>query len=73
MGKIFSDYNQTFNKGSEKVYVPGNITTLIKNKRQTSLTIKTSATDNDKTRLKNLYLGQNSNTDKNTFNGKVIF
>jgi hypothetical protein len=69
MGKIFSEY-KTSTKG---VYVPGNSTTLIKDKRQTSLTIKTSATDNDKTRLKNLYLGQNSNTDKDTFNGKVIF
>jgi hypothetical protein len=69
IGKIFSDYK----KSTNKVYVPGDVTTLIKNKRQTSLTIKTSATDNDKTRLKNLYLGQNSNTDKNTFNGKVIF
>jgi hypothetical protein len=69
IGKIFSDYK----KSTNKVYVPGDVTTLIKNKRQTGLTIKTSATDNDKTRLKNLYLGQNSNTDKNTFNGKVIF
>jgi hypothetical protein len=69
IGKIFSDYK----KSTNKVYVPGDVTTLIKNKRQTSLTIKTSATENDKTRLKNLYLGQNSNTDKNTFNGKVIF
>jgi len=72
MGKIFSDYNQTFNKGSEKVYVPGNITTLIKNKRQTGLTIKTSATPADKEKLTNLYTGQNIGN-KDTFNGKVIF
>jgi hypothetical protein len=69
MGKIFSDYK----KSNSKVYVPGNVTTIIKEKRQTGLTIKTSATEPDKTRLKNLYLGQNSNSDKNTFNGKVIF
>jgi hypothetical protein len=68
MGTIFSDYK----KSTNKVYVPGDVTTLIKNKRQTGLTIKTSATDNDKTRLKNLYTGQNIG-DKNTFNGKVIF
>ena len=72
MSQIFSDYDKNFNKGS-KPYVPGNVTTLIKEKRQTGLTIKTSATEPDKTRLKNLYLGQNSNSDKNTFNGKVIF
>ena len=69
MSEIFSNYK----KETNKVYVPGDVTPLIKSKRQTGLTIKTSATDNDITRLKNLYLGQNSNTDKNTFNGKVIF
>jgi hypothetical protein len=69
MSEIFSNYN----KETKKSYLPSELTPYIKNKRQTSLTIKTSATDNDKTRLKNLYLGQNSNSDKNTFNGKVIF
>jgi len=69
MSEIFSNYK----KETNKVYVPGDVTPLIKSKRQTGLTIKTSATDNDITRLKNLYLGQNSNTDKNTFNGKVTF
>jgi hypothetical protein len=68
MGKIFSDYKQLYNKG----YVPGNVTTLITNKRKTSLTIKTSATPADKEKLTNLYTGQNIG-DKNTFNGKVIF
>jgi hypothetical protein len=68
MGTIFSDYK----KSTNKVYVPGDVTTLIKNKRQTSLTIKTSATPEDKTRLQNLYTGQNVGN-KNTFNGKVIF
>ena len=72
MSQIFSDYDKNFNKGS-KPYVPGNVTTLIKEKRQTGLTIKTSATEPDKTRLKNLYTGQNSDTSKDTFNGKVIF
>ena len=69
MSEIFSNYS----KETKKSYLPSELTPYIKNKRQTSLTIKTSATDNDKTRLKNLYLGQNSNSDKNTFNGKVIF
>lgn len=69
MSEIFSDYK----KSTKGVYVPGNLTTLIKNKRQTSLTIKTSATPADKENLTKLYTGQNSNTDKNTFNGKVIF
>jgi len=69
ISEIFSNYK----KETNKTYVPGDVTTFIKNKRQTSLTIKTASTDNDKTRLKNLYLGQNSNSDKNTFNGKVIF
>jgi hypothetical protein len=69
MGTIFSDYK----KSTNKVYVPGNVTTIIKEKRQTGLTIKTSATEPDKKRLKDLYTGQNSNPDKNTFNGKVIF
>ena len=68
MGKIFSDYK----KSTKDDYVPGDITTLIKNKRQTSLTIKTSATPADKEKLTNLYTGQNIG-DKNTFNGKVIF
>jgi hypothetical protein len=70
MSEIFSKYK----KETNKVYVPGNITDLIKNKRQTGLTIKTSATENDKTRLQKLYTGQNNDpADKNTFNGKVIF
>jgi hypothetical protein len=70
MSEIFSKYK----KDTNKVYVPGNITDLIKNKRQTGLTIKTSATENDKTRLQKLYTGQNNDpADKNTFNGKVIF
>jgi hypothetical protein len=68
MGKIFSEY-KTSTKG---VYVPGNSTTLIKDKRQTSLTIKTSATPADKKNLTDLYTGQNIG-DKDTFNGKVIF
>ena len=68
MGTIFSDYK----KSTNKVYVPGDVTTLIKNKRQTGLTIKTSATPEDKTRLQYLYTGQNVGN-KNTFNGKVIF
>ena len=71
--KTMSDIFSKYKKDTNKVYVPGNVTTIIKEKRQTGLTIKTSATDNDKTRLKNLYLGQNSDPDKNTFNGKVIF
>ena len=69
MSKIFSDYK----KSTNKVYAPGDLTTLLREKRQTGLTIKTSPTENDTTRLKNLYTGQNSNSDKNTFNGKVIF
>ena len=71
MSQIFSDYDKNFNKGS-KPYVPGNVTTLIKEKRKTSLTINTSATPADKKKLTNLYTGQNIG-DKNTFNGKVIF
>jgi len=69
MSEIFSNYN----KETNKVYIPGDVTTLIKEKRQTSLTLKMSATDSDINRLKNLYTGQNRNDDKNTFNGKVIF
>jgi len=69
MSEIFSTYNKEYKKS----YIPGDATTLIKNKRITSITLNPSATDNDKTRLKNLYTGQNSNPDKNTFNGKVIF
>jgi len=71
--KTMSDIFSKYKKETNKVYAPGNITTLIKEKRQTGLTIKLSATDNDIKRLKNLYLGQNSDPDKNTFNGKVIF
>jgi hypothetical protein len=61
-----------YKKSTNKVYVPGDVTTLIKNKRQTGLTIKTSATPADKEKLTNLYTGQNIG-DKDTFNGKVIF
>jgi hypothetical protein len=68
MSKIFSNYN----KETNKVYPPNDVTSFIKNKRQTSLTINTSATTPNIDELKNLYTGQNRG-DKNTFNGKVIF
>jgi hypothetical protein len=73
MSQIFSDYDKAFNKGSNKAYVPGDVTTLIKEKRKTGLTLKTSPTDTEISRLKDLYTGQNRNEEKNTFNGKVIF
>jgi hypothetical protein len=68
MSKIFS----TYNKETNKVYQPNDVTSFIKNKRQTSLMINTSATSPNIDELKNLYTGQNRG-DKNTFNGKVIF
>ena len=73
MSQIFSDYDKAFNKGSNKAYVPGDVTTLIKEKRKTGLTLKTSPTNTEISRLKDLYTGQNRNEEKNTFNGKVIF
>lgn len=73
MSQIFSDYDKAFNKGSNKAYVPGDVTTLIKEKRKTGLTLKTSPTPTEISRLKDLYTGQNRNEEKNTFNGKVIF
>jgi len=70
--KKMREYFSKYKEDTNKVYVPGDVTTLIKNKRQTSLTIKTSATPADKENLTNLYTGQNVGN-KNTFNGKVIF
>jgi hypothetical protein len=71
--KTMSEKFSTYNKEYKKKYIPSDATSLIKNKRTTSITLNPSATDNDKTRLKNLYTGQNRDADKNTFNGKVIF
>jgi hypothetical protein len=71
MSNKFSTYkkqNQT-----NKVYLPEDIAFQRNEERSGGLSLKSSPSDNENTRLKNLYLGQNSNPDTNTFNGKVTF
>ena len=66
----FKEYRDYKSKASK--WLVDNWNNLYKKDRDNSLLLKTSPTSNDKDRLKNLYLGVNSN-DNDLFNGKVTF
>lgn len=70
MDNSFSKYKKT--NVTKKVYIPDNIAELKKLERASGLTLIESPTEEQKQRLKNLYLGQNSNNTDN-FNGKIKF
>lgn len=69
MKKIFSTYTSN-TKGD---YKPSDYTSILKNKRNSPITLNSSPSNDVITRLKNLYLGQNSTTTDKSFNGKVLF
>jgi hypothetical protein len=73
--KVMSNKFSTYKKQNQtnKVYLPEDIAFQRNEERSSGLSLKSSPSDNENTRLKNLYLGQNSNPDTNTFNGKVTF
>ena len=69
--KLFDSFKSE--KSFKSTYLPPNYNELVNKTRITSIEIDTSPSTDEKTRLKNLYLGQNSNDNKNTFNGKIKF
>jgi hypothetical protein len=66
----FKEYRDYKSKASK--WLVDNWNALYKKNRNNSLLLKSNPTSNDKERLKNLYLGVNSNED-DKFNGKVRF
>jgi hypothetical protein len=71
ISNIFSTFNKNYIKS--KKYIPGDYKTYLQDKRTAGLILNTSPTEQNKTNLKNLYTGQNSDPNKDTFNGKVTF
>jgi hypothetical protein len=69
--KLFDSFKSE--NSFKSTYLPSNYNELVNKSRITSIEIDTSPSTDEKTRLKNLYLGQNSNDNKNTFNGKIKF
>jgi hypothetical protein len=67
----FKKYRDDKSKSTK--WLAGNWNELYKKNRKNSLLLKVSPTTDDKERLKNLYLGYNSNNDDKIFNGKATF
>lgn len=70
MKKVFSDSKS---QNAVKNFKPDKIATMEKDQREVNITLKTSPSEQETQRLKNLYTSQNSDPDTNTFNGKITF
>jgi hypothetical protein len=71
ISNIFSTFNKNYIKG--KKYIPDDYKKYLKDKRNAGLSLNTSPTEQNIKKLKDLYTGQNSDPNKDTFNGKVTF
>jgi hypothetical protein len=71
ISNIFSTFNKNYIKG--KKYIPGDYKKYLQDKRNAGLSLNTSPTEQNIKKLKDLYTGQNSDPNKDTFNGKVTF